>query len=250
MRPLKIWDMFLTTLIFIFLVSFPFERLAGKNIDLYYCLKIGFSLFYVIYLFYLLRKAGMLDLTYKNSSWKNIFLLLPTIIITFTNLFFALINRNHFINSFTWRFIYIASLTLLTAISEEIIFRFLIQFFINIRKRLLKIIACAGIFALFHIFNFITTLNPFELLRIVYAFGLGIVLGFIFEYGHNLYVCIGFHFLFNFLNNDIFTSIFDVSDTLLWIVNGVVFAAICGLYLLFIYLFYFKKKERFDIIYS
>ena len=250
---IKILDMFLISLLFIFVVSMPFERIVGDKIDLLYALRISFYFLYTLYLFYFLSKYRLLSGLYSRTNWRNVLFLLPTLLVCFNNLIFILFYRDFiFVPSFNRVYIYEIVLTIFTAVIEEILFRYIIHNQLNIKNKLLKILASAGIFALFHIFNFITTFDPSELLRVVYAFGLGIVLGFFIEYGKNTFVCMGYHFLFNFINTNIFQFIFDgvyENMFLTYFLVAITVTIITGLYLLFLYIFKFKKKDIDDYSY-
>ncbi len=250
---IKILDMFLISLLFIFVVSMPFERLVGDRIDLLYGLRIGFYALYTVYLFYFLSKYNLLkDLT-RSTNWKNILILLPTLLVCFNNFIFILFYQNYiFVSTFNRIYIYEFVLTIFTAVIEEIIFRYIIHNQLNIKNKLLKIITSAGIFALFHIFNFLTSFDLSDLLIIVYAFGLGIILGFFMEYGKNTFICMGYHFLFNFINTNlyqfVFIGLYQDMYLIYFLVAGAI-TIIVSVYLLLIYLFYFKKKDGDDYSY-
>lgn len=250
---IKILDMFLISLLFIFVVSMPFERLVGDRIDLLYALRISFYAIYTLYLIYFLSKYNLLKDLSRSTNWKNILILLPTLLVCFNNFIFILFYQDYiYVPSFNRVFIYELVLTIFTAVIEEIIFRYIIHNQLNIKNKLVKIIASAGIFALFHIFNFLTSFDPSELLRIVYAFGLGIVLGFFIEYGKNTFICMGYHFLFNFINTNLFQFIFVGVYQSMYVVYFLVAGSltiITGIYLILVYLLYFKKKDYDDYSY-
>ena len=109
-------------------------------------------------------------------------------------------------------------------------------------KKIVRILISAAIFGVCHITRFLSTFNPADLIVVVYAFGLGMVLGLIYCYTNSFIACIVLHLLFNLVNDFLFVSLFGVSNVLWYYLINVILAVIIGVYLLLVYLFIFEKK--------
>ena len=83
------------------------------------------------------------------------------------------------------------------------------------------------------------------LLQTVYTFGLGILLGFLYEYGYSLTACVVLHFTFNLVNDVLFVHLGCMPSDLAFYLCAIGTGVIVGIYLVLIYLLYFRKFNRY-----
>ena len=242
----QILDSFLLSLLLIFIISFPLELLITDVLS-YYLITIGLRLILLLYYYFAIRRTNRKIIGVGIK--KEMLFMIPCFLITFSNFSLFLIYPNNisFVSFELNKYIYFEFIIdLLTAILEEIVFRFYFHNMLRISNRLVRIIASAGIFAAFHLLNFVSTFDPTTLITVVYTFGLGIILGFIYEFSNSLPLSILFHFLFNSVNGTLFNSIalFNSEMLIAYYVCNIVVAVIVGLYLLFLFLFRYKKVNH------
>lgn len=242
----QILDSFLLSLLLIFIISFPLELLITDVLS-YYLITIGLRLILLLYYYFAIRRTNRKIIGVGIK--KEMLFMIPCFLIAFSNFSLFLIYPNNisFASFEMNKYIYFEFIIdLLTAILEEIVFRFYFHNMLRISNRLVRIIASAGIFAAFHLLNFVSTFDPTTLITVVYTFGLGIVLGFIYEFSNSLPLSILFHFLFNSVNGTLFNSIalFNSEMLIAYYVCNIVVALIVGLYLLFLFLFRYKKVNH------
>ena len=120
-------------------------------------------------------------------------------------------------------------------------------FFYQIKhqNRAMIIIISAAIFAAFDVLLFFQGASLTSvLLHMVQSFMLGIILGAIMEYGHCIYLCMGFRIVFDFIyDQDCCGLIYNVYASLyLWL-----FLLLAVGYLVVLYFVHFNKKEYYDV---
>lgn len=232
------------TLLLIFIISFPANYFITDQLS-YYLFEIALRLVFLLYFYFTIRRSGRRF--YGDENWKEIAILSPLFLICFSNMFVCAVYPTRVtFELFDKYFALQALLDVLTAFVEEIVFRFSFHNSLRISNRLVRIVASAGIFAAFHALNLLNGFAISTLIQIVYAFGLGLVLGFLYEYGHSIIMCIVLHFLFNFVNGTLFDTIFisyNLPITNYLIINGCV-AGVIAIYMLVIFLIRYKKVNR------
>lgn len=227
--------------VFLFLISFPWNLFFDNSTILLIC-QISCRALFIIFLFIFGIKEGLLKVIPINL--KILLVFLPLLIIIPNNMYFLLIEKSPVEFHYSIDFLLEIILMLVVAVSEELFFRKAILDNISIENKLLKIVISAGIFALAHIVNFFSSFNPIDLLIIVYTFGLGLVLGFMYEYTKCAVATFVFHFLFNIVNTTIFNNIYLGDRNLTFYLVSISVAIISGIYLLLIYLFKLKQIEN------
>lgn len=244
MPKIRITDLLIYSLLFTALIAFPFNML---NIPEWskYVIQICLSLVLLIIYISAMRKYEIKILGNENKT--NLLVLLPLVIVIPCNLLTLPFAESVFINNnvFTSSIFYLRLVVIiLQAINEEIIFRLFIHSQLNIKNRLLKILASAGIFAAFHLLNLINGFNINVLIQVAYTFGLGIILGFMFEYGESIVSCFIYHILFNICNSLIFGIYLSpvITNQAYYTVIGVI-TTITIIYLGLIYYFKLRKQE-------
>ena len=241
-------DLLLFILIFIFIVAFPVDLLP-VNIYWQRVIVIGLRTLLLTYFIYIMVKNRVK--VFGNASYKNILICLPFFLVCFSNIFATIFSKNAFNTSVfnTWLFILDTIICLLTAINEEIVFRFMIHNALNTASSLKRIFGSAGIFALMHLINVVNVSSVDALITVllqtVYTFGLGILLGFLYEYGYSLTACVILHFTFNFVNDCLFHHLGCAPSDLAFYLSAIIITAIVTVYIILVYIFYFRKTSRY-----
>ena len=243
-------DILIFALLFVFVSAFPVNLF---QIDEIYQLiiQIGLKLGLLGYYIYIIviNKINI----FKFYNWKRLLLFIPFFLACFSNLIassidgafmgYAMMNSAVLSLSIIFHF--------LTAIVEEILFRLFIHSSLIRVGSFKRILASAGIFALAHLL-YVVDVRTVEqlfrvLVRVVYTFGLGVMLGFMFEYSYCLVGCIVLHFSFN-LFNDVLFRYFGCNllvSSLTYYLTAVVIAVVLAIYTLLIYLFVLSRNERY-----
>ena len=236
-------DLLLFVLIFIFVAAFPVDLIP---VSLFYQLliRIGLRLMLLAYYIYIIIKNKMKVFGVANII--NVLLCIPFVLISFSNITASLIDGGFSgINEETNVFIAKVIMTILIAISEEIVFRLFIHNSLYNTSSIKRIFASAGIFALMHLLNIVNVryLGALVtvLLQTVYTFGLGLLLGILYEYGHSLLGAILLHFCFNFFNETLYEYLGGYCSNMSFYLSAVGFAIVVGIYALLITVFYFRK---------
>ncbi|MDD6468288.1 MAG: CPBP family intramembrane metalloprotease [Bacilli bacterium] len=178
------------------------------------------------------------------KSKLNDLFFIPFLLIVFNNMIFLLFKQKEVGFTYDFTFILQIILTITVSISEELLFRVYVHSILNINNKILKIIISSLIFGLFHIVYFLSSFDPYDLIIITYTFGLGLVLGFVYEFSENNFIYIMIiHFLFNFLNKDLFLRLFNGTNDYIFYIVSIIVSLITLIYGLLIYFMYFKNKK-------
>ena len=200
-------------------------------------LRIAYLVFIIIYLCRRnVFKLGKINVVYT-------LLLLPCFIACFSNEIVAtcageikgdVVFKNFYLD---------VILSLLTVLCEELIFRMAGFKIFESKTPFIRIILTSTIFGIAHLFNFFSSFNPLVFVQAIYTFGIGIILGLLYEFGGNIGFSILFHLLFNVFNNDLFNLMYVITSDLQYYLINVLIGACIGVYCLLIYLLVFRKKE-------
>ena len=244
----KFSDLLLAILLFVFVNAFPVDLL---QVDLIWQLTIqtGLRLLLLAYFIYILIR-NRINL-FKFANYRRGLLFIPFLLVCFSNIIAALIAGSEF--TFQVDAPYLSVLIiyhLFGVIIEEIVFRFMIQSSLIGTSSIKRILASAGIFALFHFINIVNVSSVDDLIplliQVVYSFGLGILLGFTFEYTYSIPLCVAFHFLFNFFNMIFVKNIFNIYIPMIpFYLTAVVIGVMTAAYAFLIYYFILRKTERY-----
>lgn len=203
------------------------------------------NLLFLLYLGNRAAKAGVFDKGNQEPNWKNLAVLSPVVLLFITIPLSVLIFPQYtYFGVYEYWWLIILN-DVLIAINDELLFRVFIYKRINKPSRVKKIVTSAFIFSLFELTTILSTHSILTtIFAMIGAFILGLFLGAIVEYGHSIYPAIIFHLLFRLLAyftgsyGCFFTVVGDIPMIL-----GVLLPLCAFLYLIFIYIFYFKKKE-------
>ena len=229
-------DLLIFALLFIFVAAFPVDLF---RIEATYKLLIQISLrllilFYYIYVCFVNRVNFI---PFLLACFSNLIAFgldgAQTTGITMTSGYLSLFIIYHFLG----------------AVVEEFLFRFFIQSQLVRVGSIKRILYGAAIFALFHLLNMvnISTVDCLVtvLIQVAYSFGLGILLGFIYEYTYSLPICIFVHFAFNFFNTVLYQYMGCVTSNFAFYLTAVVIALVLAIYTFLIYWFVLRRNDRY-----
>ena len=255
MEKRRFWNLFILLAVYVVTVSFPTYFLWTNNMYTIKGIELGMRVAYLVFiiLFSIFTKLAK---SYNGKpNYKNLFLLLPLFFVAFMNLFYwTVITRSNFdsiVDKITNgdRMFEIMTLAciIVTVAEEELLFRYIIQKNLTVGHKILRITISASIFAGCHIFNLISFYGglfpPIELLQILLVFGIGIILGFLFEYTNNIFVPITFSFIYALCNDMIIPVAFSNVHYSYYITISC-FAIGAAAYLLIFYFLMLKKENR------
>ena len=241
----KLYDFIIILLAFVVVATFPYTQII-KDYPFWSTFAVICTYFLLICLIFLFLKfKSNIQIEHPECTPLNGIMFLPVLFVCGSNFFYLIFFPDIIDPIFDGEFVLKIILHLLIAITEEVIFRGLLQSNLQIKNKLLKIVVTAFIFALFHFLPFFTSFDPSTLIMPVYAFGLGIILGMIFEYTGCLYLSIAFHFLFNFFNKVLFVAITGSNDVQYgpFILINVIVSLFAVVYLVSLYSFYLYRKN-------
>ena len=243
----RLSDLLLFALLFVFVAAFPVDLIP---LDLTYQLlvRIGLRLLLLTYYIYIIVKYKIK--VFGNANIRNLLLCLP---------FFIVCGSNFVASSIVGGFAgptlspidmtLTTILTLFVAISEEIVFRLFIHNNLLVSSSIKRIFYSASIFALMHLLNMVNVRTVASLITVliqaVYTFGLGILLGVMYEYSYSLVGCVILHFCFNFFNDTLFEYFGGNPSPLSFYLTAAVCGVIVLTYAVLITLLYFQKHDRY-----
>ena len=243
----KLIDILLYVLLFVFVAAFPIDRIP---VDLIYkeTILIGLRILLIGFYIYIIVKNKMK--IFGVANLKMLLFCIPFFLACFSNMIAANIDGAAVPSNMPGDLLATSIiLSLLIAISEEIVFRLFIQNSLTKCGSFKRILGSAGIFAAMHLINLTNVSNVDALVtvlvQVVYDFGLGLLLGFMYEYGHSISSCMILHFSFNLCNEVLVKYYGFTSSQLCFYLTAVVIAIILILYAGSIYLFYIKKMDRY-----
>lgn len=241
-------DLLIFALLFIFVAAFPVDLF---RIDETYKLLIHISLRTLILVYYIYVCFVNRINIFKFYNLKRLLLFLPFLLACFSNLIAFGLDGGHFA-SVTMTPGYLSLFIIfhfLGAIVEEFLFRLFIQSALVRVGSIKRIIYGATIFALFHLLNMvnISTVDGLVtiLIQVAYSFGLGILLGFVYEYTYSLPACILLHFAFNFFNTVLYQYMGCVTSNFAFYLTAVVIALVLAAYTFLIYWFVLRRNDRY-----
>lgn len=176
--------------------------------------------------------------------------LVPLVLGPLSNFLYGLsFNETISINIFPLNFSIDVFITLVSVYLEEMLFRlFLLVFFLKIQKgshkELLAILYSALTFSLMHCVNFYGNSPISILIQLAYTLVLGLILGFVAIYFESPILPIIGHFLFNFLNQNLFNVFYNFDYDSQYLIFSVVLGVILLLYCLILSLLSRRKESH------
>lgn len=245
---IKLSDMLVFVLLFIFVIAFPvdlFPISAFYKLLIQICLRLLILIYYIYII--VVNKINI----FKFFNWKRLALFTPFLLASFSNLIASGIDGGFggYITMDDGYFFLLIIFHFVVAVIEEILFRLFIHSSLVNVGSLKRIFASAGIFALMHLLNIvnISTVDGLVtvLVQVVYNFGLGILLGFIYEYSYSLLGCIFMHFSFNFFNTVLYEYLSCTCSTLVFYLTAFTIAVLLAVYTFLVYRFILKRNDRY-----
>ena len=241
MNRSRIIDSALLTVLLIGVATFPVNYFV-HDLFWYYLIEALLMLAVLLFILFYENRHPEINPPKKEFILFNFLLLLPSVLIAFSNFFYAVIFQEPISVSFGLYSIPHAAFIILNVVVEEFVFRKHLLGNLTHPKKIVRIVISAGIFALCHLTYFLSSFNPLDLVIVAYSFGLGMVLGLVYCYAHSLIACIGLHLMFNLFNDFLFEHLFYVHNTLWYYLINVLLAIIVGVYLLLVYLLELRKS--------
>lgn len=241
MKKNNLIDFLIIVLVYIALSCIPFGLFIDKDSLSWLIITLQIVVQVLLLVFIILFTKFKTKLNYKDgkTKWINTLLLVPTLIVCFSNLINLKIANLPIIFDNNLDIYLSIGITLLVVINEELIFRLLFINNLEIKNKLLVILLTAGVFGFCHVTHFLSTFNPSDLLIIVYTFLLGLLLGFAYLFSKSIYPCIAIHLLFNLFNNILFPYF---SLEWLYILVTAIIALVTSGYVLTLYFVKLNRK--------
>ena len=241
MNRSRIIDSVLLTVLLIGVSTFPVNLLVS-DLFWYYFIEALLMLAVLLFILFYENRHPEINPPKKEFCLFNFLLLLPAVLVAFSNFFYALILGEPLVISFSWYSLPHFFFIVLNVIVEEFVFRKHLLGNLTHPKKIIRILISAAIFAACHLTLFFSTFDPSTLVVVAYAFGLGMVLGLIYCYAHSLIACIGLHLMFNIFNDFLFEHLYNVNNVLWYYLINVIVALLVGVYLLLAYLLELRKS--------
>ena len=243
---------------FLYLLSFylgikllPLKSWCGS---LTWLSSLIFIALYLIIIFLEIYESKKLNVSFEKKKHINYLFLLPLILGCMSNFlycWFFNVSSTTYINDVS-SFIFDSILCLLGVIIEEYLFRYIFLFFLDNYlkeskyKNLFLILLSSIAFSLMHCINFYGN-NPINvLLQLGYTFALGLIFSYIMLSFDNIYVAIIGHFLFNYLNTNLFISFYSVETNYKYILFSLGICLFVLIYLVLIFYLNRRKQKRFN----
>ena len=240
---LKLTYLLIYILLFVFVVCLPIDLL---NLSFAITLTIQIVVRLALLGFYIYVIWTNKVKIFKGGAFKELIIFLPFFLICFSNIFASLIGGGFkFVKSSGLILFLQIVLCLVGAILEEIVFRLFVQTSLVTHRPISRILLSALIFALCHLINIVNVRSVDALLGVllqtIYTFGLGLVLGFIFEYSNSLVFVMVLHFAFNLFNDVLYVFFGGYTTTLVFVLTAVIISLLVGAYGIVLY----YKKYRY-----
>ena len=225
-RSVKLYTLIILVLLYIAVISFPFSLLVNDTVAT--ILDMVLKAMFLVVAFISIKKYQLSELRFLPSKNAKLLLLIPLLVLTFSNWIYIWIFRSPLNSSIDGGALTLTLFsTLITVFCEELLFREVMHDCLKefIKQDYLRILIAATIFALLHFLNLFYGVDFLMVLaQVGYAFILGLVLGLIKEKGAGIIAFVSFHFLFNAFNNDLFSILYKGE----WNANFVIINVIIG----------------------
>ena len=230
--------------VFLLTSSFPFS-LIFPDLELVYWLNIACRLAFFPFAFLFLRKRFLPRPSFAKPA-KRIWLFGPFLLLCLSNFLVAWIQGLPGLKMASPAPLLKAALFyLLVAVGEELVFRVVVYSECKKKWSLWKAALVSSlVFALPHLLNATSwaTLGT-SALQVVYSFFLGLLLSIIYEASGNILWAMAFHFIFDFVNGSLVSSLFPLPwDAAFYVTNALVSAGMF-LYFLLIRPILFDKEK-------
>ena len=241
--------------VYLLLIAFP-TYLFTNDLYVLYGVELGLRISFLVFIIVFSIFSRIAKRYTGKTRFANLFMLLPVFFVAFFNLFYLAVVTKSAVNSPFGFFGSNGNNTLellkffcviVTVVEEELLFRFIIQRNIPLGHKIVRILVTAAIFTLAHFFTMLYDargmLNPIYLLELIFTFGVGVILGFLYEYTNNIFVPITFSFFYMVCNEMIY-KIDLVGASYKFYVTATCFFVGAAAYLAIFYFFMLKRENR------
>lgn len=244
MEKKKIYSTALLICLFLFITSIPLERVISSSWVLF-SIQIISRLGFFIFALYYIHKEELSTLSFKRLR-INALLILPFLLLCFSNYFVALVQNSPKISSSTEFMIQSISVYAFTALNEELVFRgVLFPLFKKKYSTFISMLYSSFIFGTIHLLNINSLASiPYILIQVLYCFALGMLFSFLYMHTENILIPILFHFLFNVINDTWVSNHFDISWNFYFFLINIGLAFIFAIYGYLIFKNDMKKQSE------
>lgn len=244
-------DSLIISALFIVVISLP-GFIGDLDLLTQRCIFIILDLLICLYLFNSLNRQGAFSRNNQAPNWKNLLVLSPIVLPLLMLIVLSLVTGLSmfvFVDFYDPLYSFLQSLELiLTVLIDEMFFRIFFHRIIKTENRILRIVISAAIFALFDILLFLQgAALKAVLLKMVFSFLLGLVLGAVVEYGHCVYFCIGYHLFLRVIYGSYLEPFLLMGPSWTVLFNPIIIMLIAVIYLIVAYFVFFRKKDVYDV---
>ena len=256
MRNKKFWPLFIVIAIYVLFISFP-TYLFTTNAIVKYSVEVGLRSAYLVFIILFSIFTKIAKPYTGKTRYINILLLLPVFFVAFFYLFYwGVVTKSSIPNPFAPVFASNGNNTkeileftaiVLMVVEEEILFRYLLQKNILMGHKIVRILITSAAFTLCHFFfmlyHFNGIIDAIELIELLFIFGIGFILGFLYEYTNTLVVPITFSLIFSICKRLLPMVNFASADWKFYLTLSL-FTVGTAAYLLVFYFVILKRENR------
>ena len=219
MKKNNLIDFLIVLLVYIAFSCLPFGLLKIPSwlISVFQIVAQVLVLFFMIYF---VRRKTKLEHKLEKINLKNSLLLIPTLLVCFSNLVYLVVSKGNVSFIFSLENILLILLNVFVVLNEEIIFRLLLISNLENKKNWWMVLISGVVFGLCHITRFLSSFNPVDLVVVAYTIPLGLLLAISYLMSKSLIAPITIHLLFNIFNNLVFMG--NYNDPMFYIVSIIV----------------------------
>ena len=246
MRRSTITQTFLNSLLLIVILFLPTLVVDFAPIQKL-CIQIIVDILITCFLFMQLKNQNFFSPRYQDPIWKNVLVLAPVLIVflPFPLFLIAAPQATHIFEFDATLFFLNLLQVVFVCLLQEMLFRMFFFYRIRHENRGVIILISAAIFTAFDLLKIFTGYPIASVLfGMIFTFLLGIILGAIMEYGHCVYLCMGFRILYEFIYKSDCCGLIYNDYAILY---SALFLIAAVIYLIVLYFIHFKKKEYYDV---
>lgn len=246
--------------IYILFISFPTYLFIKDDYTLCYIVEIILRSVYLVFIILFSIFTKLAKKYTGKTRFLNMLFLLPLFFVAFFNIFYLRVVTQSTTESL-WRnitnifspegdhtleILRLVSV-IITVVEEELLFRFIIQKNINLGHKFVRIAITAAIFTVCHFFSMLYDgygrIVPIELLSLLFIFGIGMILGVLYEYSNTIFYSMSFNMLYS-LGASLFPITLASSAGYKIYLTGALFLVGAAAYICLFYFVMLKKEQR------
>ena len=200
--------------IYVLFITFPTYLFIKDDPELCYIIEIILRSVYLVFIVLFSIFTKLAKSYTGKTKWMNMLFLLPLFFVAFFNIFYYRVVAGSSVESLwnnltkvfysdgvnTYEILRFVSVVI-TVVEEEILFRFLLQKNLNLGHKFVRIAITAAVYATCHFFMMLYDgygfIEPLQLLEILFVFGIGMILGVLYEYTNSIAYSMTFNMLFS-----------------------------------------------------